>query len=84
MDPSWHNCLVGCLLCQRVCPENRDVRHWVEEGAEFSRSETAMLLMGIPFDELPAATAEKLERVNLDAYAEVLPRNLNALVRQRS
>jgi epoxyqueuosine reductase len=83
LDPSWHNCLVGCLDCQRVCPENKDVWHWVKDGAEFSRAETAMLLEGYPFDRLPAATVEKLERLNLDAYAEVLPRNLNALLRQR-
>ncbi len=82
MDASWHNCLVGCLHCQRVCPANRDVWTWVEEGVAFSRGETAMLLMGLPFDQLPAATNEKLERVNLDAYADVLPRNLNALLRQ--
>lgn len=83
LDPSWHNCLVGCLDCQRVCPENKDVRHWVKDGAEFSQEETALLLEGHPFDQLPAATVEKLERVNLDAYAQVLPRNLNALLAQR-
>ena len=32
LDSSWHNCLVGCLRCQWVCPENRDVRQWVEDG----------------------------------------------------
>jgi epoxyqueuosine reductase len=83
LDPSWHNCLVGCLHCQRVCPENRDVWHWLKDGAEFSRRETAMLLMGLPFDQLLAATVEKLDRMNLDAYADVLPRNLNALLTQR-
>nr|NIN66000.1 FeS-binding protein [Anaerolineae bacterium]NIN96171.1 FeS-binding protein [Anaerolineae bacterium]NIQ78003.1 FeS-binding protein [Anaerolineae bacterium] len=25
VDPSWHNCPVGCMLCQKMCPENRDV-----------------------------------------------------------
>ena len=83
MDPAWHNCLVGCLHCQRVCPENREVWPWVEEGAEFSQEETALLLEGLPFDQLPAATAEKLERLDLDAFVDILPRNLNALLRQR-
>ena len=36
IDPAWHNCLVGCLLCQRACPEDRDNMKLVEEGAEFS------------------------------------------------
>jgi epoxyqueuosine reductase len=83
LDPSWHNCLVGCLHCQRICPENKEVWKRVEDGVSFSRRETAMLRTGLPFDQLPAATVEKLERVNLDAYAKALPRNLNALLRQR-
>jgi len=37
MDPSWHNCLMGCLHCQRVCPQNREFLHWVEERVEFSQ-----------------------------------------------
>jgi epoxyqueuosine reductase len=36
LDPSWHNCLIGCLDCQRVCPQNKDFLEWVEEGVEFS------------------------------------------------
>lgn len=84
IDPSWHNCLVGCLHCQRVCPQNREVWQWVREGAEFSQEETALLLEGIPFDQLPPAVADKLERLEMDSYADVLPRNLNALLsRQR-
>jgi epoxyqueuosine reductase len=83
MDPSWHNCLMGCLHCQRVCPENSAVWPWVEEGAEFSGEETALLLGGTPFDQLPGATAEKLERLDLEAFVDILPRNLNALLHQR-
>jgi epoxyqueuosine reductase len=83
MDPAWHNCLIGCLHCQRVCPENREVWSWVEEGAGFSEEETALLLEGTAFDRLPAATAEKLERLDLEAFVDLLPRNLNALLDQR-
>jgi epoxyqueuosine reductase len=81
MDPSWHNCLVGCLHCQRVCPENRDVWEWVEEGAEFSGEETALLLEGVPLDQLPEATVEKLAQVEMDGYADVLSRNLKVMLR---
>jgi epoxyqueuosine reductase len=83
IDPSWHNSLVGCLHCQRVCPQNRQVWRWVEEGAAFSQKETALLLKGTPLDELPAATVGKLEGLELDVYVEVLSRNLHALLRQR-
>jgi epoxyqueuosine reductase len=80
LDLSWHNCLVGCLHCQRVCPENRKCWHWAEEGAEFSAEETLLLLEGVPVEQLPASTVEKLEQWDLDMYADVLPRNLNALL----
>jgi epoxyqueuosine reductase len=83
IDPAWHNCLVGCLHCQRVCPQNRDVRGWVHDGAEFSQEETALLLQGIPFDQLPPVVTAKLERVEMDSYARVLSRNLNALLTQQ-
>lgn len=83
LDPAWHNCLVGCLHCQRVCPENREVWPWVEEGAEFSAEETALLLEGHPFDQLPEGTAEKLERLDIEWHTKLLPRNLKALLDQR-
>jgi epoxyqueuosine reductase len=82
IDPSWHNCLVGCLHCQRVCPENKLVRHQVEGKEAFSHEETSVLLEGVPFDQLPALTVERLRRANLDAYADPLPRNLGALLRK--
>ena len=80
MDPCWHNCLVGCSRCQNICPQNRDFRQWVEKGAEFSEEETALLLEGVRPEQLPAATFGKLERLDLTAYADLLPRNLSALL----
>jgi epoxyqueuosine reductase len=76
LDPSWHNCLVGCLHCQSICPENKDFLGYIEEGAEFSAEETALLVDGVPLDQLPAATVEKLEQTDLVDLLDVLPRNL--------
>ena len=76
LDPSWHNCLIGCLDCQRVCPQNKDFLEWVEEGAEFSQEETALILEGVPLDQLPAATVRKLEQIDFTEFPDVLPRNL--------
>lgn len=76
MDLSWHNCLVGCMHCQRVCPQNRDVLDWVEESAEFSQEETTLLLAGTPLDQLDAETVKKLERLDLVESLDTLPRNL--------
>lgn len=83
IDASWHNCLVGCLHCQRVCPEDREFWHWAKDGAEFSQEETLLLLEGVPVEKLPASTVEKLRRWDLDMYADALPRNLNVLLSQR-
>jgi epoxyqueuosine reductase len=80
LDASWHNCLVGCLHCQSICPENRDFLAWVEEGAEFSSEETSLLVEGIPLDQLPAATVEKLGQSDLVDLLDVLPRNLRVLL----
>ena len=83
--PGWladgsHNCLVGCMRCQSICPENRDVRDWIEEGADFSEAETELLLAGVPLTELPAGLQEKLARTDLTDLFDYLPRNLEALL----
>jgi len=83
IDPSWHNCLVGCLHCQRACPQNRDFLPWVEGDERFSEEETALLLERVSPDRLPAATAKKVERLDLVEYLDLLPRNLSAIFRRR-
>jgi len=83
VEASWHNCLIGCMRCQRVCPENRGVLDWYEEGVEFSEEETGLLLGGVPLAELPAVLVEKLERWDLLESLDILPRNLNALLSRR-
>jgi len=82
MDPSWHNCLYGCLYCQGVCPEDRDLIQWIESEEEFSQEETALLLEGVPRNQLPATTAKKLEHLNLIGDLDSLPRNLGVLFRK--
>ncbi len=76
LDPSWHNCLVGCLYCQRVCPENREFLAWIEEGVEFSLEESLLLLEGVPLNQLSVATVKKLEQSDIVDLVDILPRNL--------
>jgi epoxyqueuosine reductase len=80
VDPSWHNCLVGCLHCQRVCPENKEVRDWIEGDEVFTEEETALLLKGTAQEYLPPEMVAKLQRLDLTELLEVLPRNLAALL----
>ena len=80
IDPAWHNCLIGCMICQDVCPVNKDHTAWIIPGGDFSEEETKMILDGIPRDKLPVTTTDKLRRVRmLDDY-ELLRRNLGALI----
>jgi epoxyqueuosine reductase len=82
LDPSWHNCLVGCMQCQKVCPENKPYLKQAEEGSTFSAKETALILEGTKKDQLPPAMAKKLEESDLLYLLDVLPRNLNALLKR--
>jgi len=82
LDPSWHNCLVGCLDCQRICPQNKEFLEWVKEGVEFSPEETALILEGVPCDQLPAETATKWKQLGLDEDYDIFPRNLRVLLRR--
>ncbi len=83
MDASWHNCVVGCMRCQRACPQNKEVIHWTGEEEEFSEEETALLLEGVPHGKLPGTTLKKLERLSLVDYLESLPRNLGIFFKKR-
>jgi len=76
IDLSSHNCLVGCMHCQRVCPQNRKFLQWIEEKEEFSQEETVLLLEGVSRDRLPAETVRKLEYLDLIEDIDTLPRNL--------
>jgi len=76
IDPSWHNCIIGCLHCQRVCPQNKEFLNWFEGKIEFSQDETALLLKGVSRDQLPDETAKKLQHLDLLENVDILPRNL--------
>lgn len=80
VDPSWHNCLIGCMRCQDACPANKNQVNWVIPGAEFEEAETAMIVMDVPIRDLPNKTVDKLRAIHmLDDY-NVLGRNLRALM----
>jgi epoxyqueuosine reductase len=80
LSPAWHNCLVGCMICQKVCPANKELVKWIEAGAAFDHEETALVLDGISENQLPHATLEKLKELNIMEYYSVLGRNLKTLI----
>lgn len=79
-DHSWHNCLVGCMKCQLICPQNKTFKDWIEDQSQYDESETELLLKGVSKSALPEETMEKLEKTGLLEYLELLPRNLGVLL----
>jgi hypothetical protein len=81
MPPSAHNCIIGCLLCQRACPANPKLP--VERtGVVFTAEETEALLGDGGVHEGPAREGikAKLERLGQPYQEPVLGRNLRALL----
>ena len=83
LNPSWHHCLVGCMICQKVCPVNKNFRGWIAEGPVFSEDETALILKSPPENELPRDTVQKLDKLYMLEYLNVLGRNLQVLISKR-
>ena len=84
VQPSWHHCLIGCMRCQSKCPENQAVWEWFDDRIEFSEQETACLVGGLPWDQLPLETATKLGSLGLNEDYQILCRNLSMLILARS
>ena len=82
--PHWigtemHNCLMGCMLCQRYCPEDKLFMQWFEENLDFDDEETALLMKGTPLNQLPAKTVKKLDCLEMATDIDKFPRNLGVL-----
>ena len=80
LNPSWHNCLLGCMYCQKSCPMNQKFTDWIEDGMTFDEHETGFLLNASPEVIIPEKTAAKLEKLDMMEYASVLGRNLKVLI----
>ncbi len=80
IKPSWHNCIIGCLTCQRACPENKPFLKQIGETEEFTEEETRLLLKRTPKEQLSDSTIEKMRRLSLTDYYEEMPRNLSVLL----
>jgi len=75
---SWHNCVIGCMTCQSVCPANKTSKNWIKDDGEFSEEETRLLLRGVKH-ELTGVVTNKLQKLGLLEDFDLLPRNLSVL-----
>jgi len=82
MPNSAHHCLVGCMRCQEVCPQNRGKLRIERLSAEFAREETALLLAGPEDEQDPAwkAVCDKFSSVGLYQFETITRRNLRSLL----
>ncbi len=82
MSPRAHNCLVGCLECQRECPANPELRT-EHTGIVFSTAETRLLLSdkSTADDRAETGIRAKLAWLGQPYIESVLGRNLRALLR---
>ena len=82
--PSMHHALMGCLMCQRRCPENEWIPETTTAGSDVSESETKNILRGKPEPALLESLRRRLglfPAVSQDDFLPILKRNLGALIR---
>jgi len=60
INKSWHNSVVGCMRCQKVCPENSLFMNRTIDAELFLEEETMLILKGTPEDRLPLETSKNL------------------------
>ncbi|MEJ2252238.1 MAG: hypothetical protein P8Y97_21570, partial [Candidatus Lokiarchaeota archaeon] len=82
INPSWHNCLVGCMRCQVVCPLNKKVNKKIEIGPTFTEMQTKELLTNKSIEGLSEDLVTKMKEYDILYFYEVIPRNLKTILNQ--
>ena len=80
IKPKFHNAIVGCMMCQKVCPLNKTLIKEKERLDTFSDEETDLIFKKVPLEELPERMKDRLIDTELDDYYSVLARNLSVLI----
>jgi len=87
--PTWipsdaHNALIGCMRCQKPCPNNRETIKITERMEDITENETKALLDGQTDEKIVNSLSKKLKMFSPSNAKEVLPvikRNLKALIK---
>jgi epoxyqueuosine reductase len=77
ISEGMHNAVVGCMICQRVCPANAKVKDWMVHCPELNEDETQFLIRGDFSGPRGKVMAARLELLGLEL--SMFPRNLKAL-----
>lgn len=84
VSPSAHNAIIGCTICQEVCPQNKKFMKNIVDSVEFDENETLLLLKELSEEETPGYLKDKLAEINMLGYRYSLPRNLKALLEKET
>lgn len=81
LDQAAHNCLIGCMRCQSVCPMNEGLLEVAELPCGFGEQETDWLLDPENSGILPVSEGVRrvLDACGLDYLEDVIARNVQAL-----
>lgn len=80
INDSSHNSLVGCLLCQDKCPQNKKFINNLCEHHSLNENELTSIFNTNEFTKLDTALQLKLKNLGMDSYYNVLSRNLKILL----
>lgn len=80
VDSSWHRCLIGCMMCQSVCPLNKDIAVQPVIRVHFSETETSNLLETREDYDISRPVREKLEKLSLWEDWRLVARNLKVFI----
>jgi epoxyqueuosine reductase len=75
----WHNCVIGCIKCQEVCPHNN--KEWRTIIVPIEYSEVEELLNSKNFSDLSEHLKTILKNIDLDRYYTKIKRNINYLIK---
>jgi epoxyqueuosine reductase len=80
LKPPSPKCLIGCLRCQQVCPENKGLLRYEEAAVSFDAEETGAFLglAGVPA-QTTDRTQAKLSKLGLTEGFPIFARNLQRL-----
>jgi epoxyqueuosine reductase len=80
INPSWHHCMIGCMRCQIICPENKAVIKLFVDLVEFTELETNHFLEAVPYEQLPKEMIIKIKGLEINENYLSLCRNLKMIL----
>ncbi|MDH4272644.1 MAG: hypothetical protein OEW18_11800, partial [Candidatus Aminicenantes bacterium] len=82
LKPPSPKCLIGCLRCQQVCPENKGLLRYEEAAVSFDEEETAAFLgMADGSEQALDQVRTKFLKLGLTEGFPVFARNLERWLR---